>query len=340
VKVMNAKAIVFEATRKVQVREVELPALASEDVLVETEVSGVSVGTERWALEGLRQEITPPSVPGYMGVGRILEAGREAAARGYVAGRRVTFLASRFAGEMDGKSWMGAHVSHAVVRTIEDADEAEWFKACMLPEACDPMDASLIGLCAVSMRGIELAGVPAGARVLVVGLGILGQYAAQVCRLKGARVAAADVVASRLEIARKTGTEWIVNAGTESLADRAAEIAPGGFDVIIDTSSIPEVVRGLFPLLKTYGKFIFQGWYPPPSELNLGAIQVSMAECYFPNGHSGLAVATALRWATDGRIDTRSLVTHVARPDDAPAVYDMVLAGSQDFLGIVFDWRS
>lgn len=338
--VMKAKAIVFEATRKVRVREVELPDLASEDVLVETEVSGVSVGTERWALEGLRREITSPSVPGYMGVGRIVEAGRDAAARGYVVGRRVAFLASRFAGEMDGRSWMGAHVSHAVVRTVEGADDADWFKACRLPEACDPMDASLIGLCAVAMRGIELAGVPAGARVLVVGLGVLGQYAAQVCRLKGARVAAADVVASRLEIARKTGAEWAVNPRTESLSDRAAEIAPGGFDVIIDTSSIPEVVRGLFPLLMEHGKFIFQGWYPPPSELDLGAIQARMAECWFPNGHSGLAVATALRWAAEGRIDTRSLVTHVAHPGAAAAVYDMILAGNEEFLGVVFDWRT
>ena len=77
-KAMKAKAIVFEAIRNVQVRDVELPDLEPLDVLVETEVSGVSVGTERWALEGLRREITLPSVPGYMGVGRIVEAGREA----------------------------------------------------------------------------------------------------------------------------------------------------------------------------------------------------------------------------------------------------------------------
>lgn len=337
---MKAEAIVFEATRKVAVRQVELADVSSQDVLIETEVSSVSVGTERWALLGKRREITLPSVPGYMGVGRIVEAGREAHALGYVPGRRLTFISSKFGPEMAGRSWMGSHVSRAVVAVSADADRAEWFSHVLVPDGCDPLDASLAGLCAVAMRGIELAGIPAGARVLVVGLGILGQYAVQVCRLKGALVAAADVVESRVEVARKTGAEWTINPATESLADRAAEIAPGGFDIIIDTSSIPEVVRGLFPLLRRYGKFIFQGWYPPPTELDLNAMHSRMPICYFPCGHSGTAVAAALRWAAEGRIDTRSLITHLARPDDAPAVYDMILAGSEDFLGVVFDWRS
>ena len=336
---MKAEAIVFEAPGEVRVREVELPDLGPADVLVETEVSGVSVGTERWALTGKRDEISLPSVPGYMGVGRIVESGREAESLGYVPGRGLTFLSSKFAGEMAGKSWMGAHVSRAVVGVSAEADRSAWFTHALLPEGCDALDASLLGLCAVAMRGIELAGVPAGARVLVVGLGVPGQYVAQVCRLKGALVAASDVVESRLETAGRLGADWVVNPATEDLAARAAAIAPEGFDIVIDTSSIPEVVRGLFALVRTYGKFVFQGWYPPPSELNLGAIQGRMATCYFPNGHSGLAVATALRWAAEGRIDTRGLITHTARPADAASVYEMVLSGSEEFLGIVFDWR-
>lgn len=336
---MKTKAIVFEDLEKVAVREVELPDMGPADVLVETELSGVSVGTERWALIGKRSEITLPSVPGYMGLGRIVEAGRQACTWGYEPGRRLSFLSSKFAGEMDGRSWMGAHVARAVVAVSPDAESGDWFTHALVPEDCDPADVSLTGLCAVAMRGIEEAVVPAGAKVLVCGLGILGQYAVQVCRLKGALVAAAEVVDARLQLARKVGAEWTINPRAENLADRAAEIAPGGFDVIIDTSSIPEVVRSLVPLVKLRGKFIFQGWYPPLSELDLNALQARMARCFFPCGHSGAAVAASMRWAAEGRIDTRSLITHTARPDDAPKIYEMILAGSEDFLGVVFDWR-
>lgn len=336
---MKTRAIVFEDVEKVAVGEVELPDLGPGDVLIETELSGVSVGTERWALIGKRCEITLPSVAGYMGVGRITEAGREARTWGYEPGRRLSFLASKFAGQMDGRSWMGAHVAKAVVAVSPEAESADWFTQALVPEGCDPLEASLAGLCAVAMRGIEEAGVPAGAKVLVCGLGILGQYAVQVCRLKGALVAAVEVVEARLELARKAGAEWTINPRNDKLADCAGEIAPGGFDLVIDTSSIPEVVRSLVPLVKFRGKFIFQGWYPPPSQLDLNALQARMARCFFPCGHSGTAVAAAMRWAAQGRIDTRSLITHLVPPDDAPRIYEMILTGSENFLGVVFDWR-
>ena len=42
--------------------------------------TGVSVGTERWALIGKRAEISFPNVPGYMGIGRVTKVGDAAAA--------------------------------------------------------------------------------------------------------------------------------------------------------------------------------------------------------------------------------------------------------------------
>jgi 3-hydroxyethyl bacteriochlorophyllide a dehydrogenase len=71
-----------------------------------------------------------------------------------------------------------------------------------VPEGLPAEEAVLLGLCAVAMRGIEIAGIPAGAKVLVCGLGVIGQYAVQVCRLKGAEVTATDVVEARLQTAK------------------------------------------------------------------------------------------------------------------------------------------
>ena len=238
---------------------------------------------------------------------------------------------------------MGSHVSRAVVDVVtpleSDPQRTLGMMCEVLPAGLDPLDASLAGLAAVSLQGIEMAVVPAGEQVLVAGLGVVGQYAAQACRLKGARVAVSDPVQLRLDIACRLGADWTINPAEESLAERAKEIAPGGFDIIIDTSSIPAVVIELFPLLKNCGKFVFQGFYPPPSELDLATVACCMPTCFFPNGHNGRHVAVAMQWMADGRMDTRSLITHTATPDDAPDIYKMIAAGSQDFLGVAFDWR-
>jgi bacteriochlorophyllide a dehydrogenase len=337
---MKTRAIVFPEPGKAILDEIPLPDPGADDLVVDVEVSGVSVGTERWAYMGLRKEIGFPNVPGYMGIGTVAETGAEARERGFEAGMRVNFFSSRMVPPYH-QSWMAAHLARAVVQTVDPPPPGSMdiHRVLPLPEGVSPEGASLTGLCGVAMRGIEMAGIPAAARVLVSGLGVIGQYAAQVCRLKGARVCVTDVNADRLALAERLGADWTVNPAAEDLPARAKEIAPDGFDVIIDTSSIPEVVNGLFPLLALRGKFVFQGWYPPPSSIDINAMQGRMMTCYYPCAHSDPAVATAMQWVADGRLDTESLITHRPRPEDAPEIYRMIDDGSAGFLGIMFDWR-
>ena len=340
---MRAKAIVFTERNTCVLEDIALPDPTSRDIVVQSEVCGVSVGTERWAFIGKRREIGYPNVPGYMGVGRVVEVGAEAAKYGYRCDTRVHFIRSRLPKPYGENSWMGSHVSVAVVDVVtaleSDPDRTEEIACEVLPERLDPLDASLAGLAGVALQGTEMAVIPAGHTVLVAGLGVLGQYALQACRLKGAIVAASDPVGLRLDVARDLGTARAINPTTESLAKAAAEIAPNGFDVIIDTSSIPAVVMELMPLLKYRGKFIFQGFYPPPSVMDLATVASRMPTCFFPNGHNGRHVAAAMRWMADGLMNTRRLVTHTPKPDEAPEIYRMIAEGSQDFLGVVFDWR-
>jgi len=33
------------------------------------------------------------------------------------------------------------------------------------------------------------------------------------------------------------------------------------------------------------------------------------------------------------------MITHIVKPEEAPAMYKMMVEGSEKFLGVVFDWR-
>lgn len=340
---MNSKAIVFVRPETVELGEVPLPPVAASDLLVKTLISGVSVGTERWAWLGKRAEIRFPNVPGYMAVGRVLETGADAAARGYRKDDLVYYFASKLAGKFEGASWMSSHLSHAVVDVCNgvefNRDALDVHRCERVPAGADPQAVALAGLGAVAMRGIEMAGIPAGAKVLVAGLGVIGQFAAQIGRLKGAQVAVTDRVASRLKIAADNGADWVIDATREDLAGRSREIAPLGYDIIIDTTSSAAVVNSLFPLLRMRGKFVFQGWYPPPTALNLDALHQRLPTCYSPCAHSGEAVKAVMQWIADEHLKTENLITHFARPEQAAEIYQMIGAGSENFLGVLFDWR-
>lgn len=338
---MKESAIIFVQPGKVEIGEVPLADPGPRDIVIKTELSGVSVGTERWAYLGKRDEISFPNVPGYMAVGTIADCGSEARARDWKNGERVYFFKSRFAQEWEDRSWMGSHVRGAVVDVCGPrGNGALNIHHCeKVPEGVTPEEAVLTGLCGVALRGIEMAGVPVGANVLICGMGIIGQYALQVCLLKGAVVTVADVVDSRLAVAKNLGADRVIHGKQEDLTSEARKIAPEGFDIIIDTSSIASVVNSLFPLLKLGGKFIFQGWYPPPTPLDLNALHQRLPSAYFPCAHSAEAVGTALRWAQRGWLSSKPLITHAFRPNQAAEAYDMIAQGSESFLGLTFDWR-
>ncbi|MBN8524614.1 MAG: zinc-binding alcohol dehydrogenase [Planctomycetes bacterium] len=341
---MKTQAITFTSQGVAALETIELPDAGPTDVSVQLEVSGVSVGTERWALLGKRPEMAFPHVPGYMGIGRITAVGAVAASCGWREGQRINFACSRLPAPYAGNSWMGTHLAHAVVDVTAGREGRDgphhFFRAEPLPEGLDPLDSALTQLCGVALRGIEMARIPAGGTVLVVGAGVIGQFAAQICRLKGARVMVSDVVRSRLDIAARLGAAWTVDPSREDLAARAAAAAPGGFDVIIDTASIPSVVNAAVPLLRVGGQIIFQGWYPPPSALDLHAMHIRQPTCHFPCGHSGRHVAQAMLWTRDRLIDARSLLDRVVRPGEAPEFYRHMAGSSEAFLGAAIDWRN
>ena len=53
-----------------------------------------------------------------------------------------------------------------------------------------------------------------------------------------------------------------------------------------------------------------------------------------------LVYHAAMRWVAAGKLDTESLITHVASPDEAPEIFKMIEQNEEQFLGIVFDWQA
>ncbi|MDX2081922.1 MAG: zinc-binding alcohol dehydrogenase [Terrimicrobiaceae bacterium] len=338
---MKTPAVLFTEPHKASLEEVSLPEPTARDILIDVEVSGVSAGTERWAYLGKRPELRFPLAPGYLGIGTIVSCGKEAEGNGWTTGQRVNFFRSRFDGPLNESGWMGSHLRHAVVDVcgprVQDPGGLciHWCEP--VPDGVGPEDVALCGLAAVALRGIEMAIVPAETRVLVAGLGVIGQSAAQIVALKGASVSVMDLDPRRCELAsRLAGASPL--ASLSEVADKAREI--GGFDVIIDTTSSAAVVNELFGCLTHGGKFVFQGWYPPPTPLNLDRLHQKLPSCFFPCAHTGEAVAAAMRLVRGGYLRLSDLIDEELQPRDAAAFYERLAAPGSAVLGAVFNWRA
>ena len=80
---MKTHAVVFPEPKRVEVREMDVPDVAPEQVGIRTTFSGISQGTERWALTGryghydVDYSAYFPCSPGYQAAGVVEEVGSD-----------------------------------------------------------------------------------------------------------------------------------------------------------------------------------------------------------------------------------------------------------------------
>src|SRR5947209_8145718 len=103
---MRARQAVIREPYQVEVREVELPAPAANQVLVATEASAVSPGTELAVYTGTHQWLLDPKLPdwkfpfrpGYSAAGRVVAVGAEVP--GWRPGDRVSYPGNHASAEL------------------------------------------------------------------------------------------------------------------------------------------------------------------------------------------------------------------------------------------------
>jgi putative phosphonate catabolism associated alcohol dehydrogenase len=112
---------------------------------------------------------------------------------------------------------------------------------------------------------VEKAEVARGDTVVVQGLGLLGIYAAAVCKAHGARrVIGVDTVAARRELATRFGVD-------QALADMDNLEAA---DVVIEVCGNPEVIAAGIQALRTGGRYVLGGVVNPESYVRIDANQI------------------------------------------------------------------
>src|SRR4051794_2239609 len=170
---MKARQAVIVQPYQVEVREVELPAPAENQVLVATEVSAVSPGTELAVYTGTHQWLKDPNLPdwkfpfrsGYSAAGTVLAVGSDV--KGWQPGDRV--------------SYPGNHAS-AELLTIGHERGRLW----RLPANLDYEKASIACIARYGFGASVRAGLTLGRSAAVLGLGVIGQFALRCLMAAGA----------------------------------------------------------------------------------------------------------------------------------------------------------
>lgn len=297
------------------------PDSAPGEILIETEHSGITNGTERHALLGEHSWRGHfPSRHGYQHVGIIRSAGKEV--EGFSEGDRVFF---------------GQYVGHRGWNLQDLSVGKALHLVAKIPREMDPRPLALLGVAGVAMRGVRRFRVKKGQRVWVVGGGLIGQFAAQSAKAFGAEVTLTEPVPSRLSRARELGVDRALNPHGEDFEESLKEGSP--YDCILDTSGYRSLLDDIWRLrLLGHGGVI--GLVAVRSETSFfwpllhpteGSIEVS---CHF-----GLDdIRLLIELIGKGDIKIEPLITHREPIERAPSVYGALRDRPTELLGVVFDW--
>ncbi len=334
---MQAQALICDAQQQFSIEAVDLKPLDADEVRIRTAYSGVSIGTE-FAL--IRSKISwgpYPLCTGYMATGVIEAVGADI--ENLAVGDQV-YCRGNNTGVMtleDGtpvSCVSGAHASHIVARPHTSHGVAK------LPDGVAMDVASMFVMPAVALYGVDMAGPRMGETVVVYGTGLIGLGVVAACAHRGCEVIAVDLDAERLAVAAALGADHLIDGSTEDVLAAVQRIAPGGADVVFESTGVPACIDEAIPLCRTHGKFVWQGNYgADPVSFHFLVPHGKRLQMFFPCDDGMQPCRRAvLKNIAMGALDWERTISHRVSYTEAPAVYAQINGGDTSALGMVIDW--
>lgn len=330
---VRTRAVVVVEPNRVELRSVTVPDPEPHEVLARTLVSGISVGTERHYITGaydrMGERITEfyPFVTGYQRCAVVERVG--SAVEGLRVGDRVLMGRSRLGeADLDAKNRAG-HVGYGVL------DARQVYR---LRPTANTEEAALWVMAGVGLHGARMTRVETGDNVALIGLGMIGQMAAQAARLCGARVMAYDRTLRRVTLAAEHSADVAISGDLEGFVDDVRRSWNEGADMVVDTSSRVAIWDTCLRLVRREGRVNLQGYYPGAFSIDSHRAHVHRVTAVFPAGYDDpKEIAQVL---SERRLTIEPLITHRFPAAEAVAAFDLVMRAPQEIVGAVIDWTN
>jgi 2-desacetyl-2-hydroxyethyl bacteriochlorophyllide A dehydrogenase len=335
----SGKRVVFLGPGYASVEEFALPQPGPRQVLVRSECSLISGGTELHLLLGqLSTHRGFPVYPGYAAVGTVAEVGE--GVQELQVGQRVLT--------------MGQHSSHILLDLAVDKPGGPDYWEVIAPGVSSE-EATFAILGSVAMHAVRRSALQLGESVAVFGVGVVGQLLVQLARLAGAcPVIAVDLREDRLQLARESGAQHLVQAGKDDVVGHLLEITNGiGVRVLFEATHLGE---GTIPLMMRAAAFgarlVVVGSLPKKVEIDpyteLQRRELAILGCfqplapivphhYFPWTQQ-LNRRLFLEWLQQGQLKVGHLITHRVPFTAAPQAYKMLERGRPGWTGVILQW--
>ncbi len=328
------KAIVIDKPYEVEIRDVPMPTVGEGEALLRVLYVGIC-GADVASYTGNQPFTTYPRIPGHEFSAEIIEIPEND--KGLKKGDVVTCNPYFNCGKC--YSCERGHVNCCTDnRTMGVQRDGAFCEYISMPvERIYPgmgltaKELALIEPFSISRHAISRAAIRPTDSVLIVGAGPIGLFALLAAKQFAGKIAVADVLNNRLDLAMSYGADGVVNTATDDIAKFTEEFTDGrGFDVCIEACGRPETFLMCIDEAAYAANIILIGNGKRETtflhsiilkkELNIFGSRNAMKQDFLDN----------IELAASGKVDLMKMVSGVYEMDKAAEAFDALAHNKGD----------
>lgn len=317
------QAAVLEALEQIRVKEVPVPVVDDDSILMKVEAVGICGSDIRIFHHG-NSRVQLPQILGHEAAGRIVKVGRNV--NKFLVGDRISLGADVPCGEcMFCEAGMGNNCQINYAMGYQFAGSfAEYVLLNKTVVNYGPIhkiadhvsyeEGALSEPLACVLNGLELSQVNIGDTVVVIGAGPIGCMLVEVALKMGARVLLVNRSRPRLETAKQLGAHAYICSAEEDAVKRVLEETGGlGADVVITCNPSPEAQVDAIYMAKNRARVNYFGGLPKgKSMVTIDTNIIHYKELFVHGAHGSLPRhhQKAVELINAGIIDMKKYISH------------------------------
>ncbi|MCC6944866.1 MAG: zinc-binding dehydrogenase [Thermomicrobiales bacterium] len=338
----TTRAAVYLGPMQLELREIELPAVGADDVMITVRACGIC-GSD---IHGLRAGlwVEPGEVMGHEWAGDVIAVGENV--QHLSVGDRITV--GQGSGGL-GAGWekspgYGLPGAYAEVMHVPSVSTPR--AVATIPEGISYEEAAAMEPLRCGLHAARLADVRSGDWVAVIGCGAIGLCTMQAIKATAdCRMIAIDISERRLKLARELGADVVIDAGSEDVLARVADLTGAGHyrwgsqaagkyglgakvDVVVEAAGIGLTLRQALEMVKWGGTVIQIALYE--NEVLIDPTIITQKQIRL-QGSAGFGLAPfedAAALVLDGSVRLEPIITHRSSLDDIAEAFAISMDGS------------
>jgi threonine dehydrogenase-like Zn-dependent dehydrogenase len=274
------KALVLEAYNQFKyTNDFPIPEITDDEVLIRVKACGIC-GSDVHGMDGSSGRRIPPLIMGHEASGVIESVGKSVVNR--KPGDRVTFDSTIY--KLNDWYTLHGYYNLSDNRKVLGVSTGEYRKhgafaeyvsvpqhiLYHIPDKVSFEHAAMVEPIAVALHSMSLSGIQMGDKAAVVGAGMIGNFILKLLKLLGVTVIVVDLDEAKLQNAKNSGADYLLNARTENLEKKIKNICSGrGADFAFEAVGVNDTVKTAISVVLKGGTIVLVGNLSPNVEFPL-----------------------------------------------------------------------